>query len=456
MLKYFLFSFFCVLTYASSPKILSFTSSPIGKFQPRQREKLQLVCRTLFTTKVEFRKDGKLLARTVDGRMIQRGNTLSITNLDYAKDDGSYRCIAINNKGSVLSIAIDIKIAVLGQFQFPGRLTDPEKKEEVIIGKAFQLPCPSYTYSYPRNVLWGNAPTSGQPRLLSENQRRFKLSNGDLFFTNVEFGDINEINVQLGGVSCFLYHNGPFKQSVRHKLTNAGTWTSDVAPIIKEGISTTNRVKTGAEFSFYCSGAGKPTPSITWYQPDGRVISATDTAYTISPTKNRLTIRSVFQRYAGSYRCEVTNRAGKASTQGNLVVEDPPSWRTELRDKTVEERRNASFSCRSAGSGIITYTWLKNGNLIDRTNSSYTVNGGLLNIKNIGRNDFGMVQCFAKNEHGEIASSAFLNVRGSVIPTNRPGEGDEDKLHFGYYVLIGGGCLTVFAISSFVIYHFLH
>lgn len=102
----------------------------------------------------------------------------------------------------------------------------------MIIGKAFQLPCPSYTYSYPRNVLWGNAPTSGQPRLLSENQRRFKLSNGDLFFTNVEFGDINEINVQLGGVSCFLYHNGPYKQSVRHKINNAGSKSFCLLPYL--------------------------------------------------------------------------------------------------------------------------------------------------------------------------------------------------------------------------------
>ena len=102
-------------------------------------------------------------------------------------------------------------------------MSSPTREIIVTIGRAAKLSCPSHTYTYPREVIWGNAPRVGQPRLLTSNRRRFLLSNGDYFFTYITKEDESEINNQLDGVSCFLYHNGPYVQSVRFKLNGANS-----------------------------------------------------------------------------------------------------------------------------------------------------------------------------------------------------------------------------------------
>ena len=41
----------------------------------------------------------------------REGNSLSISNLDYSRDDGIYRCRASNSRGTVLSVPVNLKVA---------------------------------------------------------------------------------------------------------------------------------------------------------------------------------------------------------------------------------------------------------------------------------------------------------------------------------------------------------
>lgn len=107
-------------------------------------------------------------------------------------------------------------LVALGTFSEGFEYTDTPIRKDVVIGRSIILECPTISYTFPRNILWGNVPQSGQPVLLTENRRRYKLSNGNLLFTHVTSNDLVEVNDRLGGISCIFYHNGPYVQSVRY------------------------------------------------------------------------------------------------------------------------------------------------------------------------------------------------------------------------------------------------
>ena len=56
-------------------------------------------------------KNGVILLNNNDRRLSRSGNSLSISNLDYSRDDGIYRCRASNSRGTVLSVSINLKVA---------------------------------------------------------------------------------------------------------------------------------------------------------------------------------------------------------------------------------------------------------------------------------------------------------------------------------------------------------
>ena len=56
-------------------------------------------------------RNGVILLNSNDRRLSRSGNSLSISNLDYSRDDGIYRCRASNSRGTVLSVPINLKVA---------------------------------------------------------------------------------------------------------------------------------------------------------------------------------------------------------------------------------------------------------------------------------------------------------------------------------------------------------
>ena len=63
----------------------------------------------------------------------------------------------------------------------------------------------------------------------------------------------------------------------------------------------------------------RPTPIIEWYY-NGRRISRNNFDYIISPVGNELRIRNAGERYAGKYKCDISNNQGKVSSEGSLNV----------------------------------------------------------------------------------------------------------------------------------------
>lgn len=74
------------------------------------------------------------------------------------------------------------------------------------------------------------------------------------------------------------------------------------------------------------------------------------------------------------------------------------------------------FNCSVQGStGDWSLYWLKNANRIQtNTNIELLNNGEILILKNVGRSDSGMYQCFAQNNEESAQASAELILGGNI------------------------------------------
>ena len=85
----------------------------IGRFKPREKSEVTLSCKTSsLVAKVQYTRDDNLLLQANDSRLnIKSENQLTITKLNYEKDDGIYQCKVATNKGTLMSLKKPLKIA---------------------------------------------------------------------------------------------------------------------------------------------------------------------------------------------------------------------------------------------------------------------------------------------------------------------------------------------------------
>ncbi|XP_066927264.1 contactin-5-like [Clytia hemisphaerica] len=337
----------------------------------------------------------------------------------------------------------------LGSFSNGFQFTDTPIRKDVVIGRSFVLQCPKLSYNFPQNILWGTVPQNGKPILLADTKERYRMSNGDLLFTHVTEQDLKDVNDLIGGISCINYHNGLYVQSVKFNLKRVTAFDDNFAPSFLESISSTNDAYEGEKFKFKCSAGGRPTPKVTWFGPRGEIDNL-NPDYQISLPENILTIPAAYPRLAGNYRCVVKNSQGTRQSEGKLVIKSFPKWKKKLKDETVDENSQITLKVDAIGSGILAYDWFKNGQPIDRTNSTYKVNGNSLTVKNIRKSDFGFIQAFVNNGQQEISSTAFLNVKGAEIPSARKLK--KEKKFYEFYILIGIASIILLALVVFVLY----
>eukprot|EP00794_Sanderia_malayensis_P006113 gene6113-6817_t len=430
---------FCLVVSVNAgiPKITSF-KGPEYKFIPFQLETLTLRCTAdgYPAPSIGFVFNSTKLQSS--NRISINTGTLTIKLVDYVTDDGFYQCLAKNRDGAVLSNIIVVRIRVLGRFWSLHRIIDPSYAIDVTVGRPVEIRCPPHTYTHPRHTLWGDIRATGTPVVLHPNQKRFILSNGNLFYSYLEDSDINEINTKLGGVSCILYILGKYRPSVKMTLRKQGAIATDFRPVLREKLPAVASVKIGTSFTFFCPAAGKPLPTVLWYFNSIQIKTGSP-GIVVSPTGHKLTLQSVGRASAGAYSCQVHNRLGTLTSVSRLNVEFPPSRNPALRDLKTSIGSNVNLNCTGKGTKPVTYEWYKNG---EKLNSSHSLqmSFGMLHIKNARASSSGMYQCMARNIHGSLLSNVHLLVKdGYQTPS------DDDK--FSWRVIVG----CVFGGFAFII-----
>lgn len=110
-----------------------------------------------------------------------------------------------------------------------------------------------------------------------------------------------------------------------HATTNAGNTsaTGSFLVYVKPHFTTVpspKTVKIGDDLTLPCGVAGRPSPTVTWYNKDNRPISYS--YISINPTTHDLTIHAVnATRDTGIYRCNAVNKVGSINRIYNLTLD---------------------------------------------------------------------------------------------------------------------------------------
>ncbi|XP_011183135.1 interference hedgehog isoform X1 [Zeugodacus cucurbitae] len=163
-----------------------------------------------------------------------------------------------------------------------------------------------------------------------------------------------------------------------------------------------------------CPGVGSPPPEAVWSSPN--VINIYNNRTKVLPYG--LQISDVIPEDQGSYVCRLDNGIAPALVQiiKFIVVEAPQILRGPAKART-NEGDELELECSAAGNPFPQIYWLINGEDTSLDNETFHEDRRLV-IRHVQKRHAGIVQCFAKNEVGEVSEGSLLE----VIPKQIHGE----------------------------------
>lgn len=169
-------------------------------------------------------------------------------------------------------------------------------------------------------------------------------------------------------------------------------------------------VKPGLTAILECPGIGYPVPKPYWTRP-GTVITNNRTLV----VGTALQIQNARSEDRGEYICQLENGIIPAKTlKIRLDVLEAPKIERGPIETLTDEGERLELECSATGFPTPTTYWLING-IDTRTDPSIRVVGNRLIIDGLQKKHAGIVQCFARNEEGEICESKLLQVKPKTI-----------------------------------------
>uniref|UniRef100_A0A914WDR8 Muscle M-line assembly protein unc-89 n=1 Tax=Plectus sambesii TaxID=2011161 RepID=A0A914WDR8_9BILA len=200
-------------------------------------------------------------------------------------------------------------------------------------------------------------------------------------------------------------------------------------PKFKKGLKD-ETVPVGAALQLEVEVTGKPK-TVKWYK-DGKEIGASAKIKIdkIDDNTYRLTIPSASPEDAGAYTVEIENEAGKAKSQGAVVVESTPEFLKGLEDLTVHVGEEVKFAVESS---VVpkTIKWYKNGKEVKADNRVQLKSDEKkfqLVIAKAELTDAATYKVVLSNGAGDAESSAQLTVKKAApgIPKIKKGLTDQN------------------------------
>ncbi|XP_055544266.1 interference hedgehog-like isoform X2 [Wyeomyia smithii] len=167
----------------------------------------------------------------------------------------------------------------------------------------------------------------------------------------------------------------------------------------------------GSTVLLECTGVANPTPQASWTRRDGLPIS--DHSEVLS---YGLQISDVVPEDQGEYICRLDNGVEPALLHTiKLTVLEAPQIIEPPRPTLTNESESLELECIARGSPTPEIYWMINGDPA-RWDRLIKSNGSKLFIKSVEKKHAGIVQCFARNEVGEVSESNLLQVNPKQIP----------------------------------------
>ncbi|KAF4525298.1 hypothetical protein B566_EDAN014819 [Ephemera danica] len=353
--------------------------------------------------KEDYEND-RLIARKidplVDARYTISGGSLIISDPKQTEDNGLYHCRASNKFGSIVSESVQLAFAFIGEFNLK---RSPESGNQNWAKAIYCDPpqhYPSVTYNWARDYF---------PNLVEEDKRVFVSYDGYLYFSALD-------NIDAGNYTC----------NVQSSVSNTGR-SGPSFPLKVISYSNQQHLKfgnnfpkafpeapvAGQEVRLECVAFGYPVPTYNWTRKG----SSLPRSAIVSNYNRVLTIPRVQVEDQGEYVCRVYNDKVSMVNSVMLTIRAEPNFTIPLLDKHMDQNGDLTWTCEAFGIPDVTYSWLRNGMLLDpnrldeEDRSRYHMQDNVLTIKYLKpEKDQAMYQCQAKNQLKTRYSSGQLRV----------------------------------------------
>lgn len=228
--------------------------------------------------------------------------------------------------------------------------------------------------------------------------------NGGYILSNVTAND-------TGIYSCSAVNtvtSTEIRLAQRYSIIVAATPRSPPTFLLQQ--ATEFSARPGDEIILECPGISNPVSKATWSRPDNSLDLSSDhmTIYGYG-----LHIRNVRIDDEGTYICRLDNGDVKIHTMRLNVLQLPQIIETPRNSLTNESDR-LELNCRAVGSPEPQIYWIINGE-DTRFDPLISIQGTRLIISSVEKRHAGIVQCFARNEVGEVNEGALLQVNPKQI-----------------------------------------
>lgn len=160
-----------------------------------------------------------------------------------------------------------------------------------------------------------------------------------------------------------------------------------------------------------CPAVGNPTPRPIWSRPDGRIDYNRTKVFNYG-----LQLINVQPEDNGTYVCRVDNGIAPVLVHTIIldVIQIPKIIEGPMATLTNESSR-LELSCIVSGFPQPEIYWMING-ANTKWDPLVKQDGNKLTIMSVEKKHAGIVQCFAKNEYGEVSENNLLQVNPKQIP----------------------------------------
>lgn len=190
------------------------------------------------------------------------------------------------------------------------------------------------------------------------------------------------------------------------------------------------KTRVGKKVVLLCPGVGNPVPKIIWSRDKGSIAGDR-----MQFTSYGLKISRVEYADQGSYHCSVDNGIGPQLRHSvELRVLEPPQIIKGPINSLTNESHDLMMDCVAIGSPPPKISWYINGENV-AWDPKIRVTGPSIYIESVQKTHAGMIQCFAKNEAGEVNEANLLQVNPKQIYSGVPPLGsvpDSAKLNFDH------------------------
>jgi hypothetical protein len=225
------------------------------------------------------------------------------------------------------------------------------------------------------------------------------------------------LNVQVGNSQGSYSYYVVVSNAVGSVTSSIAVLTLNMPPFITT-LPAGQTVVQGSPVMFNVAVSGTTPLAYQWYKNN---VALTNGGTISGVLTSNLTISAVAAGDAGTYKVIVTNLAGTASGIAGLIVNVPPTVTSQPVGQSVLVGSTVSFQGSAAGTGTLSYQWLKNNvPLADGGNVSGSATTNLV-LSAVGTADMGNYSLMVTNLAGStVSSNATLTVNALIylMPTN--------------------------------------